>query len=193
MSLRKESSDSSLLSGTGRGRLFCRGFRQSFGVLPTGLLCLSCRKSPRVWITWHWNLNARPWHGSCWMTVTKPILPKHESGLCSDPATALSWTQGLNSQADICLSHRATLQPGVPFSNVCSAWALAVMPSLKRLRQEEGKPQARLYFEGLDMVLSGGNQVIGTWEATDQPGSFDLVPLSRDRQQHSSQNLTFIS
>lgn len=23
-----------------------------------GLFCFSCRKSPRVWITWPWNLNA---------------------------------------------------------------------------------------------------------------------------------------
>lgn len=62
------------------------------------------------------------------------------------------------------------------------------MPALKGLRQEDGKPQARLYFKGPDMVLSGGNQVKGTWEATDQPS-----PTEQRQTRASSQKLTFIS
>lgn len=42
-----------------QGRAFWRGFRQRFEVLPMEPFCFSFRKSPRVWITWPWNLNAR--------------------------------------------------------------------------------------------------------------------------------------
>lgn len=63
------------------------------------------------------------------------------------------------------------------------------MPTLKGLRQEDGKPQARLCFKGPDMVSQlGGNQVIGTWEATDQPS-----PTEQRQTRASSQKLTFIS
>lgn len=74
---------------------------------------------------------------------------------------ALSWTQGLNSQADICHYPTGPLCSQGSLSQMCSAWAQAVMPALKELRQEDGKSQARFYFKGVEWGKPGDRNMGG--------------------------------
>lgn len=108
-----------------------------------GPFCFSCRKSPRAWITWPWNLNASL--PLAWVLpddINRANVCQSLSLDCVLILPRAVWCRGSPQCTRDSLVHS---ELPLPLGAHSAAWAQAVMPAFKRLRQDY-----ELHLKGLD-------------------------------------------